>query len=325
MGRITQVCCAVAAFVISTACAFAQMMPNQIVSGAYTLYGFPPDVLKVSPNQVLTLFSTVLNVPDAVATQAPLPTTLSGVSVLVRVVGAQDATGYSTALPVLSIFRNIVGIKPSPIDCSSSANANSIYCANTAITVQIPLERVCVPGAVVPDRDCSHPPFSELPPMLLLNVSANGVTGPDLPVQVVPATPHFLNSCETVLGPPTPIPPGGPSKTCNPSVIHGDGSFVTTRNPAKVGETISLYATGLGVGENISLYGARGLTWVSSPGTLANIPYTLQSTPSIPIGWARSRATGYTRSMRLFHPWRGCKFAQPKATSKSRCRWLPRT
>src|ERR1017187_7599916 len=253
MARITQVCCAVAALVISAPCVLAQMMPNQIVSGAYTLYGFSPEVLTVSPNQVLTLFSTVLNVPDAVATQVPLPTTLSGVSVLVRAVGAQDATGYPTALPILSIFRNNFGLTRGPIDCSSSANANAIYCANTAITVQIPVERVCVPGIVEPDRDCSHPPFSELPPMLLLNVSANGVTGPDLPVQFAPATPHLLNSCETVLGPPNPIPPGGAPMSCNPSVIHGDGSFVTYRNPARVGETISLYATGLGVGETISL------------------------------------------------------------------------
>ena len=169
MARITPVYCAVAALVIGAPCGLAQMMPNQIVSGAYTLYGFPPDVLKVSPNQVLTLFSTLLNVPDAVATQVQLPSTLSGVSVLVRVVGAQDATGYPTALPILSIFRNS-GSQGRNVDCSTS---NFIYCANTAITVQIPIVPVCVPGPPFIDRDCSHPPFHELPPMLLLNVSAN--------------------------------------------------------------------------------------------------------------------------------------------------------
>jgi uncharacterized protein (TIGR03437 family) len=245
MGRITPVWLAVATIVTGPASILAQMTPNQIVSGSYTLVGYSPNVLIVSPNEVLTLFTPPLDVPDAVATQTPLPSSLSGVSVLVRVVGALDTRGYPTALPILSIFENNVGGMPALVDCSASANANLIYCANTAITVQIPVEGVCaLEPATPPGTQCpANPPFTDYPPLLLLNVSANGVTGPDLPVQFAGTTPHLLNSCETVFGPNNPNTPSN----CNPVVIHGDGSFVTNRSPAKVGETITLYATGLGL------------------------------------------------------------------------------
>jgi hypothetical protein len=229
MGRIIRVCWAAATLALTPTSGLAQMMPNQIVSGAYTFSSYSPDVLIVSPGEVVTLFTTVLNVPDAVATETPLPISLSGVSVLLRVVGAQDTRDYPTALPILSIFKNNVVLTPSPgIDCSASANSNFIYCANTAITVQIPNEGVCVPSPISPDRNCTNPPFHELPPLLLLNVSANGINGPDLPVQLVLSTPHILNSCEAIFGP---YISNGSPRSCYPQVVHGDGTFVTTTSP----------------------------------------------------------------------------------------------
>jgi len=246
MGRITQVYFIVCCLTISQSSALGQMTPNQIASGAYTLSGYSPNALIVSPNEVLTLFTPPLNVPDAVASQTPFPTSLSGVSVLVRVVGAVDTRGYPTMLPILSIFKNNVTIPPALVDCASPANANLIYCANTAITVQIPVEGVCALEPAIPpgEANCpSNPPFTGVPPMLLLNVSASGITGPDLPVQFAQTTPHLLNSCETMFGPQNPSAPS----TCNYLVVHANGSFVTRSSPAAPGETIAIYATGLGM------------------------------------------------------------------------------
>lgn len=76
------------------------------------------------------------------------------------------------------------------------------------------------------------------PPMLNLSVQANGVVGP--PAQVgLGGGGHLLSSCDATFIPPL--------TTCGqPLVIHGDGSFVTDQNPARVGETIAIYAVGLG-------------------------------------------------------------------------------
>jgi hypothetical protein len=72
-------------------------------------------------------------------------------------------------------------------------------------------------------------------------VVANGVTGPDFPVLVVGLWPRLLNSCDSIFGPQA-------SSTCHPLITHADGSLVsvTDSSPARVGETITLYAVGLG-------------------------------------------------------------------------------
>jgi uncharacterized protein (TIGR03437 family) len=85
---------------------------------------------------------------------------------------------------------------------------------------------------------CLTLPFSELPPLLVLNVQANGVTGPDVPLRVGGFAAHLLSSCDPISGP--------PEDHCGPSVTHADGTFVSQDSPAKVGETITIYAVGLG-------------------------------------------------------------------------------
>jgi uncharacterized protein (TIGR03437 family) len=81
-------------------------------------------------------------------------------------------------------------------------------------------------------------PYFLVPPLLVLNVKVNGVTGPDLPLTVQPGAPHLLNSCDSLFGP-------GPYAECHPLITHADGTIVTSGNPARVGEVIALYATGL--------------------------------------------------------------------------------
>ena len=229
-----------AVVVLAATCSNLLAQQNQIVSiGHKAPVSFPyPYSAAVAAGDVVTLFTTAIDVPDAVATQTPLPTTLSGVSVLVRVIGALDTRGYPTSLPILRITR--VNMDPNGT-CKTSPNT-TVFCSHSEITVQIPTEGVCAtPGPVTPPpcaANTANPPFIDYPPLLILNVKANGVTGPDLPVAHSGA-PHIIESCDAMFG-------TQPFNSCHPLLTHADGALVSAAAPAHVGETITIYATGLG-------------------------------------------------------------------------------
>jgi len=193
---------------------------NNVLSVGYTAPAF-----NVAPGQIVTLFTPPLNVPDGVANQAPLPTSLSGVSVSVRVVGGFDSTGYPASLPILRVYSSTACQTPSAAPCP-----------NTQITIEIPTEGVCAKL----HQPCSLP-FPDIPPTLILNVKARGVTGPDQPVSVGTAAPHLLSACDSIYGP--------PAEDCGQRdswlVTHADGQLVSLTSPATVGETITIYAVGL--------------------------------------------------------------------------------
>lgn len=76
--------------------------------------------------------------------------------------------------------------------------------------------------------------------MIVLNVEVNGSPGQNFPVFVSGANPHILNSCDTIFG-----TLGG---ICDSFVTHADGTLISSGcgNPARPGETIVIYAVGLG-------------------------------------------------------------------------------
>ena len=198
-----------------------------------------PGYSAASPGQLVTLFATPLGVPDAVATTIPLPTSLSGVSVLARVIGASDASDYPTSLPILRIDHIAPAQLPGGALCP--AGPDSAFCSAAAITVQIPTERVCYesPASVSAGaHPCAAKPYVLLPPLVVLNVKANGITGPDLPMRVDLPNPHLLSSCDSIFGPQS-------SSTCHPLITHADGTVVSSDNPARIGEGLTLYAVGL--------------------------------------------------------------------------------
>jgi uncharacterized protein (TIGR03437 family) len=225
---------------------------NQIVG-----LGFPISELQtdlnlpiVAPGGVLNLYTPPLGVPDAVANQTPLPNSLSGVSVLVRVLGAQDATGYPASLPILRVQTVKVDQLPGGAYCSVIPGPTPVLCSFSQITVEIPTERVCAPSPVggLPYPTSCPVTWSDWPPMLVLNVKANGVTGPDMAVQVRDVWSHLLSSCDPILGlPRTGSTADVRSGICNQLVTHADGTLVSDDNPARVGETISFYGVGFGV------------------------------------------------------------------------------
>jgi len=245
---------------IASPAAMAQTQ-NQIIGGGFS--AFPWVWLTVAPGEVITISTTSLNVPDAVASQTPLPTTLSGVSVGARVIGARDSAGYPTALPILRVRTD------GPY-CSIPDS-----CSTTRIVVQIPTERVCAPIPIEPQTCPSHPPFPDLPPLLVLNIRANGVVGPDLPVEVIASSPHLLSSCDTIFG-------SQPIALCPPLITHPDGTLVSPASPARGGEIISVYAVGLGYAvANAPATGSAPAGPIQLPQSYGNTVFTYQGS-SVP-------------------------------------------
>ncbi len=177
-----------------------------------------PSIIKVAPGQVTTLFvtglKTVLPSEPMRATALPLPTTLVGVSVTLSQNGQQPA-----AIPLLSLQQIPVCNNG---DGQPSASGSTPDCLITAITVQIPFELVLPPqGADA-----------------VMAVNENGNVSKGFRVLPVSSNLHVLNGCDAF--------PHQSLTACGGIVTHADGSLVTSDFPAKAGETVVVYAFGLG-------------------------------------------------------------------------------
>ncbi|MBS1829643.1 MAG: hypothetical protein JST93_30365 [Acidobacteria bacterium] len=199
-------------------CWVAALAPAQTTGQIMATGNGPPTLETLAPGQVTTLFVVGLKVPNATASGIPLPTTLSGLTV--HVSGPVQAKGYPERLPLFSVrtYDGCFGLGPCPL---------------TFVTVQIPTEPTCVPTTGWPN-ECTMGSL----PIVGLTVEHSGGRGPTTSIVVSGSKPHFLNSCDTVFG-----SYGG---FCQQFVTHPSGQPVTGSNPARAGETIVMYAIGLG-------------------------------------------------------------------------------
>lgn len=199
---------------------FAQFVSTQPVIGTAGYSASVP--LSVAPGQIVTLFLPGMGnaVPGPVkAPSGKLPALLAGVSGIFRQTSDQP-------LPILEV-QPIVSCTALP-----PGNCGSIL----AVTVQIPFDIVtfcplCLrPIALIPAQ---------------IAISVNGVAGQFVDVTALADQVHFLTQCDVIM-------PGSSSLRssaglpCAPMVTHGDGKPVSATNPAKGGEELVAYATGLG-------------------------------------------------------------------------------
>jgi len=165
-----------------------------------------PFPIAVAPGQLLTLF---------------VQSTISnGVSATFWNGSADEA------MPVLQVNQTNAA-------CTGSSNT---ACANLlAVTVQIPFD---VPSIAVPGSNIAVVPSS-------IAVSINGVKSSYFGVQPVPNQVHILTACDVIVrgSPSFPAIRGLP---CAPMITHSDGTQVSAILPAKAGEELVAYATGLG-------------------------------------------------------------------------------
>ena len=198
--------------------AFAQSDLPVIGSAGY----LAPVPLTVAPGQVMTMFLPGLGNLVSGIVKAPagsLPTSLAGVSAVFR-------QGSDRPVPILEVqpIKTCTALAPPANSCGSTL----------AVTVQIPfnIEIVC---------PLCERPISLIPSQIAVTV--NGVQGQFTDLTAVADQVHFLTACDVIMAlsqsPLTPLP-------CAPMVTHSDGKLVSAADPARSGEELSTYATGLG-------------------------------------------------------------------------------
>jgi uncharacterized protein (TIGR03437 family) len=214
-------------FLSSLCCAGQSSNPEAAIGGVGYV---APTPLPVAPGQLITLFVPNSGVSLTGPVRAPagaLPTSLAGVSAILR-------QFRDTPMPILMVQPVSTCTTGAPPPPPPAASPGSMSCgATTAVTVQIPFEIVCCSGHI------AIPAFSSIA------VAINGAMGPLFDVSPVSDQIHILTSCDVIL-------PGAANSfsltglPCQQVVTHADGSAVSPSSPAKGGEVLTAYATGLG-------------------------------------------------------------------------------
>lgn len=235
MTRIPRSCI----FIICIGCGPLLGQGTTVVGAGYA----NPTNIRVSPGQITTIFVSGLT-PDLTkpqrATSLPLPDSLAGISVAIN----QSSPNQSLAAPLLAVqqltgCRNSVGAAP-PLPTSTPSPVPP-DCLLTAITLQIPFELTPLPTvfggiAVLSKTE--------------LVITANGAVGNAFSILTITDNMHVLSTCDTF--PPKQSyaawldAPGFSIPVCASVVTHADGTLVTAAAPAKPGETVVIYAFGLG-------------------------------------------------------------------------------
>jgi len=208
-----------ASVVVTLACGALWGQNGGAVVGSGTVAPVP---LTGAPGELTTVFvagvGTGLQQP-VLANTLPLPTQLAGISISFT---QTDSPQGPLSVPLLAVFPlESCGLSESP-PCSKL----------TGITLQIPFELST--GTSVP----------QFPPnRAQLTVLENGTSATR--IELTPQTDHIhiLRIGDTITTPGTANT--NPSRL-SPVVTHADGTLVSETSPARVGETLVLYAAGLG-------------------------------------------------------------------------------
>jgi uncharacterized protein (TIGR03437 family) len=175
-----------------------------------------PAPVSVAPGQIATFY-----LPGVVSTAAAAAGILS--------VTLQQ-TGANVPAPIQSLRS--ISLCP-----DNTATAQAACGSLLAVTVQIPYE-------LVPVCPLCARPVSAVPPLLVFNMSGQSPTAIEL--NPLADEVHVLKSCDVALGPATPAPANLTGLPCAPLVTHAGGSLVSASSPAAVGETLTIWAFGLG-------------------------------------------------------------------------------
>jgi uncharacterized protein (TIGR03437 family) len=174
-----------------------------------------PQPINVSPGQVITIFASVAGKPQSqpVTSSPPLPSSLGGFSVLLR-----QSFIDPILIPILSVS-----------DAQSCSSVVPMQCNTVSqITVQIPYELMPnIPHVSLPQN------FARL------EINYNDSQTSSLFLNPVPDSIHVLNSCDVASG-------MNQTDGCAPVIAHGNGSLVTSDNPASASEIVTMSLVGMG-------------------------------------------------------------------------------
>jgi len=187
-----------------------------------------PALLQVAPGQVTTLFFRGIQagsggqLRDAQAGGAPLPTLLAGLSL--HIVQSQIA---DARVPIFAVRQEN--------ECPDNSNGSS-NCLLTSVKVQIPPSI----SAEVSGSGSPGTGTLVLAPLANLTVEVDGQAARAYPVQPILDNAHVLTTCDLSWD-------TARTSVCNRQAYHADGRLVSVAAPAAKGETIVVYAYGLGL------------------------------------------------------------------------------
>ena len=168
-----------------------------------------PMPVSVAPGQLITIF--LQGIPDPI----PGPSAIS------------------------AVFHQLSGVPMPVLDVRGIATCGSValFCVESllGVTVQVPygIQTVC--------PMCANP----LAVSGAISVSANGSPSATIAVQPQVDQVHFFTQCDVIVSSSVvSLNDGG--LPCPPLVTHADGTMVSATKPAKSGEELVAYATGLG-------------------------------------------------------------------------------
>lgn len=233
-----------------------------------------PSVIRIAPGQTVTLFAAGLKtiVPGGVqrAATVPWPLSLAGISASLVQTQPGASPTLLRPLPLYSVEQFNRCVTPNP----------AAACLVTAITIQIPFD-IIVPNPLAD--------YIVVPASTTITISENGSVSQAFTVSAVPDQIHVLTSCDI----------NGQTRgtgVCFPLVTHANGTLVLqaargpnqeplTDSEAKPGETLVMYAYGLG---RVSANATAGDIPPSPVPTTATpmymrYDYRMNATPSKPL------------------------------------------
>jgi hypothetical protein len=183
-----------------------------------------PAPFLVAPGQVVTLFFRGVgpradgSLRTAATTNGPWPTDLAGLSLRMT----QSGLAAAVAVPIVSVRQNN--------ECGSSGSTSPI-CFLTALRIQIPFELAA--------SDAPHPGSTTTAPVAEIVIEEDGKASRSFLLQPIAVNGHVTTSCDLAWD-------INFASTCTRSAYHSDGSEVNTDAPARLGETVVVFAYGLG-------------------------------------------------------------------------------
>jgi uncharacterized protein (TIGR03437 family) len=204
-----------------------------------------PAPAQVAPGQVTTFFFRGISpaadghLRSAQATAAPLPATLAGLTLRIS-----QGQANAIAVPLFAVRQES--------DCDNTTDV-SAACLVTLVKLQIPFE--------IAAQATAGPTPPTLAPLAQLTLDVDGQASRAFPLQPVPDNAHVVTSCDISWDTKY-------TSICDRHVYHGDGHPVSAAEPAKQGETLVVYAYGLGQGTPQAPTGdvARGSVLDNVPG-----------------------------------------------------------
>jgi uncharacterized protein (TIGR03437 family) len=250
--------------------AVGSVLSSPISSAQATVIGAgyaAPSAIDVAPGQVITIFARVpgKTAADPVVATAPLPVELGGFSVLLR----QTFPSSPTPAPILSVSDSQSCSMVAPLVCDTVS----------MITVQVPFELTAnAPRGIGPQTTVPQN-FARL------EISYNGNPTNSLFLNPVPDRIHVLNSCEAAANLSKPQP-------CLPMVARPDGSLVSSDNPAKAGEVLTVSVVGLGPTTDLTVPTGAATPILPPPvdGVIVSLDVRANGSPSMPSAATSSPA-----------------------------------